>query len=484
MNIEGRTAQGNYDTDFSNLNEGCSFPSDEVRQRNIIYRFNKKLFTGDYARAKNLVALVNNEEREIPYKTLPLNYFKLITNKMDSLLFGNDLTISTGDIERDRIVTKLAERTGWFKSIRKAVKLCSIYGDSCIKTYRNGASAFSPLFAYKVVNSSDKSETKGYVLHELLYDKEPNGGGVKYTPRHIRILISCNGFDYERVYEYTGDKKAGILGKPVRFKYKDRWIPRKGRYYFTDIPDASTVQWLSINTEDDGVYGTSSYQQIKDLVFAIENRLSTENWVVDNHGKPLLLLGMTAVETDEETGGYHLSTINGKYLIDKGNGETKPEYLTWDGKLDNSKQIRDDLLSALYELSEMNRTFLSGEYSGQITEESLNNLIKSALDRATRELNDIWNSVRDSLYVLCRLNNIEVNKEDININFNIGRIDDPKTIAETATALINANLFSRKTVLGKFYGYSEEDAEAEAERIRLEGGREDDTFRGNQETVR
>lgn len=466
-----RIAQGNYDTDFSNLNEGCSFPSDEVRQRNIVYRFNKKLFTGDYALNKNLVALVNNEEKEIPYKTLPLNYFKLTTNKMDSLLFGNDLTISTGDIERDRLINKLAERTGWFKSVRKAAKLCSIYGDSCLKTYRNGASAFSPLFAYKVVDISDKTKTNAYVLHELLYSRETYGGhGVRYTPTHIRLLISCNGFDYERVYEYTGDKKAGVLGKPVRYKYRDRWIPRKGRYYFTNISDASTVQWLSINTEDDGVYGTSSYEQIKDIVFAIENRLSTENWVVDNHGKPLLLVGMSAVKTDEETGDYHLSTIRGKYLVDKGDGDTKPEYLTWDGKLDNSKQIRDDLLSALYELSEMNRTFLSGEYSGQITEESLNNLIKSALDRASRELNDYWYSIRDSLYVLCRLNNIEVNKEDININFNIGRIDDPKTIAETATSLINSGLFSKKTILSKFYGYSDEDADAESERIKNEGG--------------
>lgn len=77
-----------------------------------------------------------------------------------------------------------------------------------------------------------------------------------YKPTHIRLLISCDGFDFERVFEYFGDENSGRLGRPVRFKYKDRWIPRKGRYYKTDL-DVSTVQWLSVNIENDGVYGTS-----------------------------------------------------------------------------------------------------------------------------------------------------------------------------------------------------------------------------------
>ena len=468
--------RGSYDTDFSNLNEGCVFPSGEVRARNKAYEFNRKLFTGEYAQNKNLVALVNEEYTQINYKVLPLNYFELIVNKLDSLLFGNEITVTTGDIERDKLVHRLIERTGWVKSIRQAVKFTEIYGDCPIKTYQHGVSVFSPKFGYKVLDISDKNNVKGYVLHELLYDKIVNNNVVNYKPTHIRLLISCKGFEYERVYEYSGTNKSGRLGKPVRYKYKDRWIPKKGRYYYTNINDVETVQWLSVNTEKDGVYGSSAFDNVRDLIFAIENRLSTENWVIDAHGKPLLLVGMSSLKTDEKTGEYYLSVINGKYMVDRGGSENKPEYLTWDGKLDASKQVRDDLMDTFYELSEMGKTFLSGEYSGNISEESLNNIIKSAIDRGNREVNDIWYSIRDSLYVLCRLNNIDIHIEDINITFNVGRADDVKIIADICEKLNNIGLFSKQTLLNKYFGYTADDAIAEFDRIKLEqGGETDDT---------
>lgn len=468
-NICGRkSSKGNYDTDLSNIKEGSKFPSAEVRGRNKVYRFNMKLFNGEYAYNRNLVAMIDDVPTEIPYKVLPINKFELVVNKLDSLMFGNELTIQTGDVYRDKLVQALVEKTGWAKSIRKGVKLAEIYGDAVLKTGRFGVSAFSPLFAYKVVDESNKENVKAYVLHELIYENIDESLSCSiYKPTHIRILIACKGYEYERVFEYKGSNKVGKLGKAVRYKYKDRFISKKGNYYWTGINDCETVQWLSVNPEKDEVYGTSAFDSLKEIVFAIENRLSTENWVVDNHGKPLMLLGLSNVTPNEKTGTYTASVINGKYMLSKGPSE-KPEYLTWDGKLDNSKEIREELMNQFYELSEMGKTFLSGTYTGNVSEESLNNMIKSAIDRGNRDLNDLWYDIRKSLYVLCKLNNIDVKIEDININFNIGRVDDTKVVSEICKTLDEMKLFSKQTLLSKFFGYSEEDALAEFERIQNE----------------
>lgn len=484
LNVYRPNTRGNYATDFSNLQEGRPFPDNETKGRNMCYRHNMNLFTGEYGQGKNLVAMINDQYREINYKTLSLNYFELIVNKLDSLLFGNEVTIKTGNIQRDTVVNKLVERTSWMKSIREAVKLCEIYGDSCIKTYKDGASAFSPLFAYKVVDESDKKKVKGYVLHELLYEKIGTYNAEDYKPTHIRILICCAGYDYERVYEYTGTNHSGVLGRPVRYKYKNRWIPRSGRYYWSGL-DVETVQWLSVNTEKDGVYGTSSFQSVKDLIFAIENRLSTENWVIDAHGKPLLIVGMSSLKTNELTGEYYLSVINGKYMVNKGGGDITPQYVEWDGKLEASKQVREDLMASFYELSEMGRTFLSGEYSGNVSEESLNNIIKSAIDRGNREVNEIWYDLRKSLYVLCRLNDIDIELEDINIEFNVGRSDDDKVIADICAILSQEGILSKQTLLSRYFGYNEEQAQAELLRIKLEdeGGIGDNDTNGKVETI-
>ena len=296
-------------------------------------------------------------------------------------------------------------------------------------------------------------------------------------------MISCAGYDFERVYRYSGTNAYGRLGEPVKYKYKNRWIPKSGKYYWSGI-DKPTVQWLSVNIEKDGVYGTSSFQSIKQLVFAIENRLSTENWVIDAHGKPYLVVGMQSLKTDERTGNYYLSVINGKYMVNNGN-EVDPHYVEWDGKLDASKTVRDDLMSSFYELSEMGKTFLSGEYTGNVSEESLNNIIKSAIDRGNREVNDFWYSIRDSLYVLCKLNNIDIDIEDINIQFNVGRTDDDKQVAEIAGLLTSQGILSKETTLSRYFGYNEEQAKAELVRIKNEnaGGVGDNDGKGKVETV-
>lgn len=462
-----KLTRGNYDTDFSILNQGNTFPSAEVRGRNKVYRFNKKLFSGEYSYNRNLVALIDDVPTEIPYKVLPINQFELIVNKIDALLFSNEIVVSTGDINRDKEIQKLIDKTHWVRDIRKGVKLCQIYGDAVLKTGRHGVSCFPPLFAYKVVDESNKDKVLGFVLHEIIYEKSSKNSSNRYKPTHIRIIISSCGYEYERIYEYKGSNKIGTIGRPVRYKYKDRWISKNGNYYYTEIPDCETVQWLSINSEKDGLYGASAFDNVKSIVLALENRLSTEQWILDNHAKPILLLGMSSVISNEKTGTYTASIIQGKYMLKKGDGE-KPEYLTWDGKLESSKEFRESLKEIFYELTEMGKTFLSGEYTGNVSEESLNNMIKSALDRGNRILNELYYDIRKSLYILCKLNGIKVNIEDITINFNIGRVDDTKVIADTCKTLNEIGLFSKETLRSKFFGFNQDDSTAEEERINKE----------------
>ena len=95
-------------------------------------------------------------------------------------------------------------------------------------------------------------------------------------------------------------------------------------------------------------------------------------------------------------------------------------------------------------------------------------MIKSALDRGNRDLNDLWYDIVKSLYCLCKLNNINVSLADININFNVGRVDDTKVTSEICKTLGEMQLFSKQTLLSKFWGYSEDDALAEFERIQSE----------------
>lgn len=466
-------SKGQYDTDFSFLNYGSTFPSKEVQGRNTVYKFRHKQYTGEYARNKNLVARINDVESEIPYKVISVNYFKLLSNKMTDLVFNNEINIKTGDIERDKRVNALVETTNWKDSMRKAFKLCTEYGDACIKTHKGGASAFAPTNCFKVVDESNISKTLAYVLYEPLYTKFNNVKTLKY----MRFEIHFKGKIYECVRDYIGVYTGGTVGAPVSVKYKNREIPKEGIWYDTGINDSELVQWLSINEEADGVYGESVYQDIQDIVFAIEQRLSINQHLLDNSMTPFLIVGADAVDTYVDNNGREhrrLKLIEGKFLVTYGDGETvKPVELNYN--LENSENLLGIFQSFLYELSEMGKTYLSGEYSGNISEETLNNTIKSAIDKGNRLINEMYYAIRDSLYCLCVLNDIAINKEDLTIVFNIGRTDDDMKIAEVCKVLVESGILSKATAREKYFGYNKEQSDNEEKQIALENSNSNNT---------
>ena len=79
--------KGNYDTDFSNLKEGCQFPSNEVLGRNCVYRFNMKLFNGEYAHNKKLIAMIDDVPTPINYKVLQTSLKEVILNYLKHYLY-------------------------------------------------------------------------------------------------------------------------------------------------------------------------------------------------------------------------------------------------------------------------------------------------------------------------------------------------------------------------------------------------------------
>lgn len=469
MDLFRSSSKWDYINDFSFLNYNSTFPNREIVGRNIVYRWRHKQYTGEYAKNKNLIALINGVESEIPYKVISLNYFKLITNKMADLVFNNDLSIKTGNIETDKEVLKLIERTGWRDSIRKAFKLCTEYGDCVLKTHIGGVSVSSPMNGFKIVDKHDINKVVAYCLYEPLF---VDIAGVK-TLRYMRFEIHFKGKVYECVRDFIGIfGYSGTVGSCAAVKYRGREIPKEGTWYDTGVDDCELVQWCSINSEADGVYGESLYTDIESIVFAIEQRISVNQHLLDTSMTPFIVVGAECIETVvDENGREHreLKLINGKYMVSMGN-DTQVKAVELDYNLENSENMIGVLQSYLYELSEMGKTYLSGEYGGNISEETLSNTIKSAIDKGNRLITELYSSFRDSLYCLCKLNGIDVQRDAITIVFNIGRTDDDMKTAEICKVLTENKILSRYSCREKYFGYNKEQSEAEDRQIEAESG--------------
>jgi len=180
------------------------------------------------------------------------------------------------------------------------------------------------------------------------------------------------------------------------------------------------------------------------------------------------MVGMSSLRTDESTGSYYLKTIGDKYLVAH-EGDTKPEYLEWNGHLTESANVRDALLDAFYSLSEISRSLVTGEFQGNVSEETFNNTIKSSLDLAGRVVEGFRTSVLDVLYVLCKLHGLnDIKRESLTLLWDIGRSDDESTISKIVETLSNNSILSRRTLLTRYFGYADKDVDAEFQKLAEE----------------
>lgn len=448
----------NIETSFDVISSNSKFPSNPILLRNARYRVSENRFNGTYNKNVRVKVLDKDGTPHIVnWNMLTLNYYKNYTNKMDGLIFQNDPIIRTGNDDMNTRVNKLIEKTKWLKGIREAIRYLEIFGDVYIKTYKNGISAIKPYNCFTVVDSNDVNNILGHVLIDYILDDKNVISKVRFET-HME-----NGYIYERVYKYNGV----ALGNPVKYTNKyGRTISENGSVTNNKI-ECSMIQHIKIDSSN-GVYGCSPYDDFSSIITELERRQTLGIKVLDAHTEPTVAVATGTLKENEVTGKVENDVIGN--IVEVPFGSMLPTYIEWNGKLDENNKMIDLLFSELYQISELGKTFMTGEYTGNISEESLNLLVKSAVDKANRHVFDIWYDVKESLYVLCKLNGINVDKEDINIAFNVGQSESNKIVSDIINSRVTSGTLSLESCLIKYEGLSKEQATLEIDKIKKERG--------------
>lgn len=453
------------------------FPPVKSMERLKAYKMNNTRYKGMYNKDRRLVIKTADGNKVIDWKIPAINYYKLVTDKFVGLIL-NELPIIgvTKKDWEDELNDVIVNTTFWL-AFQEVARTFSSLGDGVLYVYndngRPGINAVNPEFWYKIVMPNNINCVKCHVLVQPIYEERFDGALVKDEIKALRIMEHYKGYYIERYVRYDGirlgepieydvDYVVDIIGEDGKIKPRQRIqkIPKEGIKIATGINDFAVIDFNNSKAVDE-VYGRSDYEIFKDVLELKEKKVSQIDCVTDKHVDPIVQVPYSAIEENEETGRAEFNGF-GNWIAVREGEEIK--YVSWDAKTDTVMSLINKLDDEVAVLSEMGKAFLFGEYAN-VSGEALKTMIKSALDKAARQIKTIEPAVKRALCAMLNIVGVSAKPSDITIVWQDGITETELTLAQTAKAKIEAGLISKKRAIMTYEGLTEEEAERDIENM-------------------
>lgn len=443
------------------LMQGLKFPPAISHKRLENYDLNSRRYKGTYNIGKVLKIMTPEGEITSTLKVLPVNYFRLDTDKQKQLIFNEKFVVHCEGLE-DKQIKEILDNADFFNKISEAYTTYSSLADAPI--WVNGPktiSCFNPKYYFEIVEDFDIEKTKCIVIYQPIFRECLQGDTIKREIYRLRVIKHYIGYYTEQVFMYN---KNGIIGQPVKHTLGNRTIPVSGQKVETGLDDfAITVLKAGKTTGE--IYGKSMYSKYADLVYAIEKRLTLEDAVIDKHSEPTFVVPNSLIRTNEQTGEQEFLGVGG--IVGVPMGSERPEYLTWDGKTDAAEKLIDTLKKELIIALEYGEVYLNNSYSNA-SGEALKTLLKGALDKASRIIDEIETPIKKVIKNLLKYNGYSVSLADLSIEWQDGITESELSKAQVIQLRTSTGTMSKKRALMLFDKLPADKALEELEQIEVE----------------
>lgn len=344
---------------------GTEFPFTKHKKRLQRYKVNMKLFRGEF---KDVFDRYNINTNDSLY--VSLNLAGIICKKSTDMLFGEAVQVSAG--KKDNSVEQQALdniTSNNYMNIKnyEAGLLASIKGDSFYKIrwgQEYNGTLPPDVDPSKVIvdllpaencfpETSDYDKRKITCTHVCIpvYDSDQKMWILQcesHYPGYIRYhsyKIDVTGYDSYR--EPTSWK----IDKPVGKQYME----------YTGIPTPLVVHVPNIAT--DSWEGMDDLTEHRSLFDEINNRLSQIAAILDKHADPAMAVPAGVLEVDEN--GNPIFSVNREKVFEiMGKDDILPQYVTWNGQLQHAYSELDRLISNLMKAAEIPEVALGASDSG------------------------------------------------------------------------------------------------------------------------
>lgn len=463
------------------ITTGSQFPFSDDKERLRTYETYEMLLESNHLKAFSIKAPeeVSRDYQHLRY--IAINFCGLVSRVFADMLFGEPLQLKTKD----------PVNTQWLEAVWKQSHMDT-------KAYENSLSNSAMGDAVIRVRVIDKNITIENLEPEYYFPDLDTLVDGKPTTERIIWKGECKEGDTKKNYVYIETHTPGTIDFEIYELLQGDKLGAKQdlNVYNTNhgtayIESAKTGVKTNLifhipNYKDNlGYFGTSDYRDIESLVFALNNRFTKIDNILDKHSDPILAVPDGVLD---ERGNV---TVQASRMIQMSESGGKPEYIVWNANLDNAFKEIELLVQYMMMMTETSMDVFGLGSGGQAESgRALKLRLLRTIAKVNRKRLYYNQALTELLQVLQELaiankytvDGLSITKaEEVELIWSDGLVNDVVELIEAETLKLEAGITSKKRAVMAVEGVSDAEADKVLVEIETEQSKSSDfnAFKGN-----
>lgn len=445
------------------------FPPKDDRARLTNYDYFQNIFLGEHFDAFKIKSSDFGKDYA-PLKYITCNFGGLLSKLSADMLFEEypKVTLPKGDM-------------AWFEGLMRANKFkTQTYESGLQSSYRGDA-------LYRI-----RAEDDYIILEDIqpsIYFPKLVDGNVRKEPKWIDLawIVKLGGAKPQKAVRierhhkgqienllYQLDERTGEIAGELEI---DAYIPGVEPVIETKVDDFLVVHIPNYRIGSKH-YGISDYNDLTSLMFAINNRMTKVDNILDKHGDPILAVPEGVLDEDGKVRKEAFGVIE----VDSAKNEKgiMPQYIVWDAKLESAFSEIDKLVDFLFMFSETSQAAFGLDKGGQADSgRALKFKLLRTLAKSHRKQLYYDDGLKSLFYTaqkfaqangLKTLDDRKIGKKPVmpEIKWADGVVNDPKEQIEYWEKRLDTETATRADVVGALDDMGETEAKKKVKEIDVE----------------
>lgn len=451
----------------------AKYPSKELSDRISRYNLYEKIFLGEHFDAFKQISPKEVSEAFTRLKYVACNFGKMMSMLSADMLFEEfpKFTVPGGDTE---FMGAMLDGNSFNTQLYESGAEQSYFGDVVLRMRAKDGEL-------------------------VLEDVQPHSYDVEVNPLNVRAEPTAHIFQWQVELPGVAGKSRKALFQEIhrkgKIEYKlweldqgEKTIELDvGQYFKTDdgkphpsevktnIDDFLVVHILNYRTNT-RIWGISDYKDLMSLFYAINNRITRVDSILDAHGEPILAVPDGVLD---EKGGVRREAFGVIEVSNMEAGGSMPQYIVWDAKLESAFDEIDRLVDFLFMFSDMSPALFGRDKDGQAESgRALKyRLLRTLAKKHRKELYYDANLKRFfyNAQKFAKANNLSIKGTKLSgkpvepvIKWQDGIINDALEQIEVEERKLDAGLTTKAESIAVLDGITEEEAEEKLKKVKKE----------------